>query len=255
MGFRGREVHDGAALAGMRTSATTVALAPAHEPPGRDPLATVAVTAEIPPVPLSAAPPRTAVATPAGTVVTRRPAPVPLRQAVWFLVFVLALCGGGLWALHARPSWFAFLRNQVGPTIPLTTPGTGSAPSAPSTHTSSTHGSTAPAPLSGFHVAKQSMSPSGFLTATYDTGVTDYSVKVSTSALCWVVVKSPASAAGDVVEATEPAGFHQTVPATVGSLFVEVAAHGATITVVGPNGKVIGTPLVNAHVGGYTFRP
>ncbi len=251
MGIRGRDVRDDPLLRAAGTSnATTVALAP-HEPPARDPLATVAVTAEIPPIPISAA--RATATTPAP--VTRVPAPVPLRQAVWFLCFVLVVCGAGMWGLHSRPDWFAFLRNQVGGQIPLATPGSGSTPAVKKTHVGSPP-ATAPTPAA-FRLAAAS-EQAGFVRDVYDTGTADYSVTVSTSALCWVVIKSPSNALGDAVEATEPPGFHQTVPATDGTVFVEVAAHGATITVssnsaAGSNGKVIGT-LIDAHVGDYTFQ-
>jgi hypothetical protein len=247
VGIRGRDVRDDPLLAGMRTSAaSTIALA-THEPPARDPLATVAVTAEIPPVPVTAS--RLPAVAVADSPVTRLPAPVPLRQTVWFLFFVLLLCGAGLWGLHARPSWFAFLRSEVGPAVPVATQSTGSAtPGSSSKGGATSRASTGPA---GFRLAATT-SVAGFVRDTYTTGTTDYTVTVTTTALCWVVMKSPSNAAGDLVEATEPAGFHETLPATGGSFFVEVAAHGATIT-VSSNGKVLGL-LPDAHVGDYTFR-
>lgn len=244
MGIRGRDVRDDPLLGGAQPSAaSTVALAPGFQPPPRDPLATVAITAEIPLVPLGAA---RAPAAPV-RVAPRLPAPVPLRQTVWFLVFVLAVCGAGLWGLHSRPSWFVFLRNQVPPPVPVAA--TVTRPSSPAP--AAKGGAPKPA-LASFHLATSSLQ-AGFVRDTYDVGSSDYSVTVTTTALCWVVIKSPANAVGDAVEATEPAGFHQTVPATNSTAFVEVAAHGATIT-ISSAGHVLGT-LADAAVGDYIFQP
>jgi hypothetical protein len=255
VGNRGRDVRqDPTSRHAPRSATSTVAIAPARQS-GRDPLPTVPVTDEIPAVP---APPTRAPASPAPPRARRprRAAPVPLRQFVWFLFFVLVLCGAGLWALHARPSWFAFLRNKVPSATPVLSTGGVTPPSRPVASLAKGTASSAPtattAPRSTFHLATAS-SQTGFVHDTYDVGVSSFDVTVSTSAPCWVVIKSPADAAADVVEATEPPGFRRTVPATAGSASVEVAAHGSTIVVTSGN-RVLGT-LADLHIGDYTFKP
>jgi hypothetical protein len=248
VGIRDRDVGDDPFGArGQRSATSTVML----QPPPREELSTVAVTAEIPIV--ASAPERharQADGSSTAPVKTRRlPAPVPLRQAVWFLAFVLVLCGIGLWGLRARPAWFAFARNQVGQAVPSGTSGTVGTPVASSTP----RPTTATQPRSGGFRLLSSSTSGPLPRYTYSVGSSDYAVTISTSARCWVVVKSPADALGDEVEIVEPAGWHGTFDATAGSLFVEVAARGATIA-VDSGSQVLGT-IAEAPVADYTFQP
>lgn len=208
-----------------------------------DPLATVAITAEIPAIPLSEA---GAGPAPVSRRRERRlPAPVLLRQTVWFL-FVLALLGGlGLWGLHVRPSWFNVLRAQAGSSRPTGTLAVGK---GGGTRPSTTSGSTTGA----FHLL--SSQRTGILTTyTYATGATSYTLSVATANRCWVEIKTPSDASAYSVEQTEPAGWHGSVAVSGGGAFVQVAASGSTITLQS-GGRVIGR-LAQARVADYIFQP
>jgi hypothetical protein len=158
------------------------------------------------------------------------------------------VCGIGLWGLRSRPAWFAFARNQVGHPLPSGTSGTLGTPVANTTP--KTPSATEPSP-SGFRLLSSS-SVGPLPRYTYSVGTPDYTVTISTSARCWVVVKSPASEVGYLVELVEPPGWHETFAATAGSLWAEVAAHGATIT-ISAGTHVLGT-LADAPVAEYTFQ-
>ncbi|HTX01312.1 MAG TPA: hypothetical protein VMD59_21185, partial [Acidimicrobiales bacterium] len=211
-------------------------------------------TAEIPVVPAAAtaATERTARATLPAPVVAPRPkrlpAPVPLRQAVWFLAFVLALCAVGLWGLRSRPDWFAFARNQVGQPVPTGVSGTPGAPVASTSPT--THTTTAPIP-SAFHLVS-TVAGTPLPTVTYSVGTADYSVTISTTQRTWVEVKSPSSSTQYLVEAVEPAGWHETFAAVAGSVYIQVAAFGSTIS-ISSDGQVVGS-ITDAKLADYVLQ-
>ena len=214
-------------------------------PPPDPPLA-VSVTAEIPIVPASVAPDRhrgrDGPASRQGRGRSGRlPAPFTVRAAVWSLVFVLVLALVGLWAIHAHPGWFTFLRNKatrVASPPAATLPGSSGAPSSSSAR----------------HLGLVSTSASS---ATYAVPAGGYSVVLTLSAAhpCDMKVVSPAGSSTVVFESVVQANESPKAVPLSASASVGLAAQAASLSIEsgGKSIETIPTPkILPFH---YNFEP
>lgn len=170
----------------------------------------------------------------------RRSAPYVLRLTVWLLFFVLLLALGGAAVEHYHPTWLESLRYHPpgAPTgnVSVTAPGTSSStsstasPSAFSKLTSSAHGSS------------------------YALSSATYSLVLTITAPCYVVIASPAGSSHDAFAQTVQPSASPKSFAVSGSTSLVIAARATSIAVeIG--GKTVGTisaPLVGSI---YSFLP
>lgn len=210
------------------------------------------ITAEIPAVPLG---PKYGVLLPDGTIWypgsrKKLPGPLPLRILVWALAFLVLLAGAGLFILRTHPAWVDPLRRKVPATAPSLQP----------FPTGSRTGSHRHRHVATTSLSEESPQPSGIpgQTTVYRlTGVTRYTVAVTTTAVTYVqafqlvngVAAGPALFAQDV-----PAGTTQDISAS-GPVDVEVAAAGSTVSVLS-GGRRVGTVATPPYVPwNFWFEP
>jgi hypothetical protein len=161
---------------------------------------------------------------------TREPAPVVLRLAVWSLAFVFVLAAAGDVVLHVRPGWLRPFRHV---------------------ESSSPSGRARPRPGGTASLLLVSSDATG---ATFEVPAQRYRLVVTTAARCWTTVKSPPDATGFVFARTiTPA----TSPASVevsGAASVELAARAVSLAVRAGDRTVgvIRSPRVAYR---YTFEP
>jgi hypothetical protein len=160
----------------------------------------------------------------------REPAPFALRVGVLGLCAVWILAIAALTTAHLRPSWVSALRGDF-------------------SHATATH-SVAAASLPVAHFALVSSSPSA---VTYAVPVRAYSLALSIDHPCWVVVKSPATAATPLLASTLMPGTAKAMPITgTASVVVEARANSITIS---SGTKVLGVIRSPALGVTYTFVP
>lgn len=169
------------------------------------------------------------------TVDKRRPsAPVALRVTVVMLFLLLLATSGALVALQTRPSAFDALRQTY--VIP--------APSQPTTaHTS--------VPTTATHASLVSTTSSA---VTYSVPTSSYSIVVTITHPCWLVLRSPAGSAKTLVAKTiEPALSPLTVPVH-GSASITISARAASLSIV--SGSTVLDTVANPRLDiAYTFVP
>jgi hypothetical protein len=221
---------------------TALELSPSLEERSRPDMFDTVVLPVVPPRPLPAPMPRRDLQRPAGAGPAhdrrhdnrRASAPVALRVTV-VVLFVLLLAGSGaLVALQASPSAFDSLRQTY--VIP--------APNQPTTaHTT--------VPVAATHASLVSTTSSA---VTYSVPASSYSIVITITHPCWLVVHSPASSSKTLVAKTiEPALSPLTVPVH-GSASITIAARAASLAIV--SGSTVLDTVDNPRLGvAYTFVP
>lgn len=187
-----------------------------------------AVTAEIPAVPVA---PSYGVLLPDGSVwypgsKRKLPAPLALRVTVWALAFLVAIGAAFLLVEHYHPSWLDPVRRTAGAV--------------------NSGGPSPIGPAPTVTTARKTAKVSDVLRTTSQTatGTTfalsgpAYSLAITTSARCYVVVHSLATNV-DLLNNTLAAGTTKIVRVT-GSSTLYVAAGGASLSVIDSHGKTIG---------------
>jgi hypothetical protein len=160
---------------------------------------------------------------------------------VWALAFLVAILGAGLVVEHYHPSWLDPVRHIV------------SAPAQSSTSVGGTSGSTQPASNRGSGSDKMVKISQTATAVTYSVPASHFTLSISTTQRCYVVVKSLATGT-DLFASTIGAGTTQSVVVTNGSATVQAFAAGSAL-VISSSGRHLGTVAELKYATTYTFQP